>query len=236
MTTARTLNDFPITRKYPPRHPQHVQLYSMPTPNGIKVSIALEETGLPYDAHRIDIRSDAQFTPEFLHISPNNKIPAIIDPQGIDGQPVVLFESGAILIYLAEKTGQLLATPPRLRYQTLQWVMWQMAGFGPMLGQLGFFHKFAGSAWEDKRPLQRYITEAQRLLSVLDKHLQGRTWMVGDEYSIADIAIFPWVRTLTGFYEASALVEFDRFPQVQRVFAQFMQREAVQRSLEVPAA
>lgn len=236
MTTDRTLNDFPITRKYPPRHPHHVQLYSMPTPNGIKISIALEETGLPYDAHHIDIRNDAQFTPEFLHISPNNKIPAIIDPQGIDGQPVVLFESGAILIYLAEKTGQLLSPHPRLRYQTLQWLMWQMAGFGPMLGQLGFFHKFAGSAWEDKRPLQRYTTEAQRLLAVLDKHLQGRKWMVGDAYSIADIAIFPWVRTLTGFYEASALVEFDRFPQVQRVFAQFMQREAVQRGLEVPAA
>ena len=230
------LSAFAITRKWPAQHPERLQLYSLPTPNGVKVSIMLEETGLAYEPHLVSFDSNDQFSPEFLSLNPNNKIPAILDPNGPDGEALALFESGAILIYLAEKTGQLLAKDPARRYQTLQWLMFQMGGIGPMFGQLGFFHKFAGRDFADKRPRDRYVAESARLLGVLDSHLKGRAWMLGDDYSIADIAIFPWVRNLIGFYEARDLVQFGRFAEVQRVRDAFVARPAVQRGLQVPAA
>ena len=232
---TQAFDHFLITRKWPARHPDRLQLYSLPTPNGVKVSIMLEETSLPYEAHRVDFTSNDQTSPEFLSLNPNNKIPAILDPHGPGGQPLALFESGAILVYLAEKTGQLLPKDPTQRYHALQWLMFQMGGVGPMFGQLGFFHKFAGKDYEDKRPRDRYVAESERLLGVLDNHLKGRAWMVGADYSIADIAIFPWVRNLIGFYEARELVRFDRFTEVQRVLEAFVARPAVQRGLQVPA-
>lgn len=230
----RTLNDFPILGKWPARHPDRLQLYSLPTPNGVKVSIMLEETGLPYEAHRVSFDTQDQLSPEFLSLNPNNKIPAILDPHGPGGQPLALFESGAILVYLADKTGQLMPQDPARRYETLQWLMFQMGGVGPMFGQLGFFHKFAGKAYEDKRPLGRYAAESERLLGVLNGHLKGRRWMMGDDYSIADIAIFPWVRNLIGFYEARELVHYEQFTEVDRVLQAFVARPAVQRGLEIP--
>jgi GST-like protein len=233
MTT--TLADFPITAKWPARHPERLQLYSLPTPNGVKVSIMLEETGLPYEVHRVGFETNDQLSPAFLSLNPNNKIPAILDPDGPGGRPLALFESGAILLYLADKTGQLMPQDPALRYETLQWLMFQMGGIGPMFGQLGFFHKFAGREYEDKRPRDRYVTESKRLLKVLEQRLAGRAWMMGDEYTIADIATFPWVRNLVGFYEAGPLVGFPgEFPQVQRALAAFVARPAVQRGLEIP--
>ena len=231
-----TLLDHPITRKWPAKHPERLQLYSLATPNGVKASIMLEEIGLPYEAHRVSFDTQDQLTPEFLALNPNNKIPAIFDPDGPGGQPLALFESGAILIYLAEKSGQLLPQDPAARYHALQWLMFQMGGVGPMFGQLGFFHKFAGKDYEDKRPHDRYVAESARLLGVLDGHLTGRTWMLGDDYSIADIAIFPWVRNLVGWYEAGELVGFERFAEVRRVLDAFVARPAVQRGLTVPAS
>ena len=233
---AGALARFPVTSRWPARHLDRLQLYSLPTPNGVKVSIALEEIGLPYEAHRVAFDRDDQLTPEFLSLNPNNKIPAILDPNGPGGQPLALFESGAILVYLAEKTGQLLAADPARRYETLQWLMFQMGGVGPMFGQLGFFHKFAGRDYEDKRPRDRYVAETKRLLGVLERHLDGKAWTMGDAYSIADIAIFPWVRNLWGFYDAGALVGQASFPNVQRVLDAFVARPAVQRGLEVPKA
>jgi len=200
--TMTALSDFPITHKWPAQHPERLQLYSLPTPNGVKASIMLEETGLPYEAHLVSFQTNDQTSPEFLSLNPNNKIPAIIDPNGPGGKPLALFESGAILWYLAEKTGQLIPSEPAARYETLQWLMFQMGGIGPMFGQLGFFHKFAGKDYEDKRPRDRYVAESNRLLAVLNQRLQGRQWVMGDHYSIADIAIFPWVRNLIGFYGA----------------------------------
>ena len=229
------LSAFAITRKWPAQHPERLQLYSLPTPNGVKVSIMLEETGLAYEPHLVSFDSNDQFSPEFLSLNPNNKIPAILDPNGPGGEPLALFESGAILVYLAEKTGQLLAQDPARRYQTLQWLMFQMGGIGPMFGQLGFFHKFAGRDYADKRPRDRYVAESARLLGVLDQHLQDRDWMMGQDYSIADIALFPWVRNLVGFYEAGELVQFERFANVRRVLDAFLARPAVQRGLSIPA-
>ena len=235
MTVSKPdLSAFPITRKWPARHPDRLQLYSLPTPNGVKVSIALEETGLPYEVHKVSFDSNDQTSPEFLSLNPNNKIPAILDPHGPGGRPLALFESGAILVYLAAKTGQLMPRDEAARYETLQWVMFQMGGIGPMFGQLGFFHKFAGKDYEDKRPRDRYVNESKRLLGVLEGHLKGREWMLGDEYTIADIAIFPWVRNLVGFYGARELVGFDAFPNVQRVLDAFVARPAVQRGLDIP--
>ncbi|RYF82977.1 MAG: glutathione S-transferase [Comamonadaceae bacterium] len=231
-----TLSDFAITKKWPAQHPERIQLYSLPTPNGVKASILLEELGLPYEAHRVDFGSNDQLSPEFLSLNPNNKIPALIDPDGPDGQPLALFESGAILMYLAEKTGRFIPQSAAGRYQALQWVMFQMGGIGPMFGQLGFFHKFAGKDYEDKRPRDRYVDESTRLLGVLNKHLAGKDWMLGSDYSIADIAIFPWVRNLIGFYEARELVGFDQFNEVQRVLDAFVARPAVVRGLQIPAA
>ncbi len=229
------LSAFPITRKWPARHPDRIQLYSLPTPNGVKASILLEETGLPYEPHLVSFETNDQLSPEFLSLNPNNKIPAIIDPDGPNGQPLALFESGAILWYLADKSGRFLPQDTAVRFETLQWLMWQMGGVGPMFGQLGFFHKFAGKDYEDKRPLGRYVAESKRLLGVLEQRLTGRRWVMGDEYTIADIAIFPWVRNLVGFYGAGELVEFERFPQVQRALAAFVERPAVQRGLAIPA-
>ena len=225
----------PITAKWPAQHPDRLQLYSLPTPNGVKVSIALEEMQLPYEAHKVSFESGDQLSPEFLSLNPNNKIPAIIDPDGPGGRPLALFESGAILIYLAEKTGQFLPREPAARYETLQWLMWQMGGVGPMFGQLGFFHKFAGKDYEDKRPRDRYAAESKRLLGVLEQRLAASEWIMGGDYTIADIAVFPWVRNLVGFYGAGELVEFDRFAQVQRTLAAFVERPAVQRGLAVPS-
>jgi GST-like protein len=227
---------FPVTRRWPARHPDRLQLYSLPTPNGVKVSIALEELGLPYEAHRVDFAKNEQLTPEFLSLNPNNKIPAILDPAGQGGKPMALWESGAILMYLAAKTDRLLPADTAARWQTTQWLMFQMGGLGPMFGQLGFFHKFGGKDYEDKRPRDRYVAESRRLLGVLDGQLKGRDWLLGDDYTIADIAVFPWVRNLVGFYDAGALVGFDDFAEVQRVLAAFVARPAVQRGLLAPAA
>lgn len=227
---------FPITEKWPAQHPERLQLYSLATPNGVKVSILLEEIGLPYEAHLVSFERNDQFSPAFLSLNPNNKIPAILDPNGPGGQPLALFESGAILLYLAEKSGQLLPSDPAQRYETLQWLMFQMGGVGPMFGQLGFFHKFAGKDYEDKRPRDRYVAESKRLLGVLEQRLRGRSWIMGEQYTIADIAIFPWVRNLVGYYGAGELVGFADFPNVQRVLDAFLARPAVQRGLSVPAS
>ena len=228
------LPDHPVTRRWPAKHPDRLQLYSLPTPNGIKVGVALEEMGIPYEGHRLSFADNDQFTAEFLALNPNNKIPAILDPNGPGGRPLALFESGAILFYLAEKSGKFLSPDPIVRMQTLQWLMWQMGGLGPMFGQLGFFHKFAGKEIEDKRPFERYRAEAARLLTVLDGQLEGRDWIVG-EYSIADMAVGPWVRTLVGFYEARDLVGWDSLTNVPDWFDRFMARPAVQRGVTVPA-
>lgn len=228
------LSVYPITRKWPASHPDRLQLYSLPTPNGVKVSIMLEECALPYEAHRVSFDSQDQFSPEFLSLNPNNKIPAILDPHGPGGQPLALFESGAILLYLAEKTGQFLPADPARRYETIQWLMFQMGGVGPMFGQLGFFHAFAGKEYEDKRPRDRYVAESRRLLGVLDARLQGQHWIMGDDYTIADIAILPWVRNLLERYGAGDLVGYGDFAEVQRVLAAFVARPAVGRGLLVP--
>jgi GST-like protein len=230
------LSAFPITRKWPAKDPDRLQLYSLTTPNGVKASIMLEEIGLPYEAHRVNFDTNDQLSPEFLSLNPNNKIPAIIDPNGPDGQPLALFESGAILIYLADKTGKLLPRDPARRYHAIQWLMFQMGGIGPMFGQVGFFNKFAGKDYEDKRPRDRYVAEAKRLLGVLDRQLEGKSWILGDEYSIADIATFPWVRNLIGYYEAGELVGFKDFRNVQRVLNAFLQRPAVVSGLNIPPA
>lgn len=227
-----TLADHPITRRWAPRNPDAIQLYSLPTPNGVKVSIMLEECGLPYDAHLVDFATNDQMSPEFLSLNPNNKIPAIIDPQGPGGAPLALFESGAILVYLAEKSGQFL--PEANRYQILQWVMFQMGGLGPMFGQLGFFHHFAGKDIEDPRPKERYRAEAARLLKVLDGQLAGRDWVAGD-YSIADMAIAPWLRTLRDYYKAGEITGWADLAHVPAYLDRFLARPAVQRGLVIPS-
>ncbi|PZP33304.1 MAG: glutathione S-transferase [Roseateles depolymerans] len=229
------LSAFPITAKWPAAHPERLQLYSLPTPNGVKVSIALEELGLPYEPHLVRFDANDQLSPEFLSLNPNNKIPAILDPDGPGGRPLALFESGAILVYLADKTGRLMPADAARRYETLQWLMFQMGGVGPMFGQLGFFHKFAGKDFEDKRPRDRYVAEARRLLGVLNGHLQGKDWILGDEYTVADIATFPWINNLIGFYGAREIVGYEDFAEVDRVLQAFLARPAVQRGLKIPA-
>ncbi|WP_144145224.1 glutathione S-transferase N-terminal domain-containing protein [Paraburkholderia sp. BCC1884] len=228
------LSAFPITKKWPAEHADRIQLYSLPTPNGVKVSIMLEETGLPYEPHLVRFDTNDQMSPEFLSLNPNNKIPAIIDPNGPDGKPMPLFESGAILIYLADKSGKFIPQDATGRYEAIQWVMFQMGGVGPMFGQLGFFNKFAGKDYEDKRPRDRYVAETKRLLGVLNQRLDGREWILGDVYSIADIATFPWVRNLVGFYEAGDLVGIQDFPNVTRALAAFVERPAVAKGLDIP--
>lgn len=228
------LSSFPIARRWPAARPDAIQLYSLATPNGVKVSIMLEETGLAYEAHLIDIMKGDNNLPEFVALNPNAKIPAIIDPNGPDGKPIGLFESGAILVYLADKSGRFLSSDPARRYETLAWLFFQMASIGPMFGQVGFFHKFAGREFEDKRPLQRYVAEASRLLGVLDARLKDRDWLM-DDYSIADIATVGWVRNLITFYEARDLVGYDRFTHVDAWLNRALARPAVQRGLQIPA-
>jgi GST-like protein len=228
------LDAFPITHKWPAQHPDRLQLYSLPTPNGVKVSIMLEETGLPYESHRVSFETNDQLSPEFIGTFSNNKIPAILDPNGPGGQPLALFESGAILLYLAEKTGRFLPANPAARYETIQWLMFQMGGIGPMFGQVGFFTVFGGKDFEDKRPLDRYATESKRLLGVLNQRLATRAWVMGEDYTIADMAILPWVRNLIERYHAGALVGIQDFPHVTRALAGFVARPAVARGLVVP--
>jgi GSH-dependent disulfide-bond oxidoreductase len=230
------LSAFPITAKWPANHPDRIQLYSLNTPNGVKASIILEETGLSYEPHLVQFDANDQKSVEFRSLNPYGKIPAIIDPNGPGGNPLPLFESGAILVYLADKSGQFLARASAARYETLQWLMFQMAGIGPMFGQVGFFHKFAGREYEDKRPRERYVAESKRLLEVLDARLAGRSWIMGDTYTIADIATFPWVRNLVGFYGAGDLVGFPAYPNVSRALDVFLARPAVVRGLEIPKA
>jgi GST-like protein len=230
-----SLSSFLVTQKWPAQHPDRIQLYSRPTPNGAKVSIMLEETGLPYEAHSVSFDTQDQMTPEFLSVSPNNKIPAILDPNGPDGKPLALFESGAILFYLASKKGQFIPADAAARFETLHWVRFQMGGIGPMFGQVGFFVAFAGKDFEDKRPRDRYVNESKRLLGVLDKHLQGRDWVMGKQYTIADMSIFPWVRNLVERYGAGDMVEFSSFKNVRRVLDAFVARPAVARGLKIPA-
>ena len=229
------LSAFPVTRQFPPQHPDRLQLYSLATPNGVKVSILLEELGLPYEVHLVDISKDETWTPEFLSLNPNGKIPAIIDPDGPGGKPLALFESGAILVYLAEKAGRFLPVDPAARYETLQWVFFQMAAIGPMFGQVGFFHKYAGREFEDKRPRDRYVAESRRLLGVLEGRLKDRRWIMGDDYTIADIAILGWVRNLIEHYGAGDLVGYADFPRVAAWLARGLARPAVQRGLSIPA-
>ncbi|RZJ04472.1 MAG: glutathione S-transferase [Brevundimonas sp.] len=229
---------FPITKLWPARNPDVIQLYSLPTPNGVKASIMLEETGLAYEPHLIDITKNETWGPEYLALNPNGKIPAILDPDGPDGKPFALWESGAILVYLADKSGKFLSSDPAQRYETLQWVFFQMAAIGPMFGQLGFFHKFAGREYEDKRPRDRYAAESRRLLGVLDGRLKDRDWLVGPargDYSIADIATLGWVRNLIGFYEAGEIVGYADFPHVAAWLERGMARPAVQRGLNIPS-
>ena len=228
------LSAFPITRRWPAQHPERIQLYSLPTPNGVKVSIMLEETGLAYEPHLIDIGANETWGPEYLSLNPNGKIPAILDPDGPGGKPLALFESGAILVYLADKAGKFLPVDPAARYETLQWVMFQMAAIGPMFGQLGFFHRFAGKDYEDKRPRDRYAAESKRLLGVLEDRLATRDWIMGDDYTIADIATLGWVRNLVGFYGAGDLVGWSELEHAPRWLEAGLARPAVQRGLEIP--
>ena len=230
-----TLDDFPITKRWPAAHPDRLQLYSVPTPNGVKVSIMLEETGLPYEVHAVNIGQNETWTPDYLSLNPNGKIPAIIDPDGPGGQPFGLFESGAILLYLAEKTGRFLPQDPARRLETIQWVFFQMAAVGPMFGQFGFFHKFAGREFEDKRPLHRYRDETARLLRVLEARLDGRTWIGGEDYTIADISLVGWVRVIDTFYQAGDLVGWGELPRVRDWLARAVARPAVERGLAIPA-
>jgi GST-like protein len=234
-TTLADMSSFPITRRWPAKYRDRLQLYSAPTPNGVKVSIMLEEIGLPYEAHYVDIGKNESWTEEFLSLNPNGKIPAIVDPAGPGGEPMGLFESGAILMYLAEKSGKFMPTDPARRYETIQWVFFQMSFIGPMFGQVGFFHKFAGREYEDKRPLNRYVSESKRLLGVLDARLAGRDWIMGAEYTIADISMFGWVRNLIGFYGARDLVSYDSFEFVPAWLERGLERPAVQRGLAIPA-
>jgi GST-like protein len=228
------LTSFPVTKRWPAKFPDRIQLYSLPTPNGIKVSVMLEETGLPYEAHPVNFDAHEQTSAEFLSLNPNNKIPAIIDPHGPNDEPLPLFESGAILIYLADKSQRFLAPSGMARYQTIQWLMFQMGGIGPMFGQVGFFHRFAGKEYEDKRPRDRYVAESKRLLNVLNQRLEGRRWIMGEDYTIADMATFPWIRVLMTFYAAADLVGLSAFPNVLRAHDSFVARPAVIRAVDIP--
>ena len=230
----KALADFPITKKWPAQYPGKIQLYSLTTPNGVKISIMLEETGLPYEPHLVRFETNDQLSPEFTSLNPNSKIPAIIDPHGPDGKPLPLFESGAILIYLADKARSLIPRDASGRYETIQWLMFQMSAVGPMFGRIGSFNKFAGKAYEDKRPRDRYVAEAKCLLAVLDRRLTARTWIMGDAYTIADIAVFPWINVLNTFYEAGDLVGLADYGHVMRSLDAFLARPAVVRGLKIP--
>ncbi len=229
------LSAFPITRQFPAVHPDRLQLYSLPTPNGVKASIMLEEIGLPYEVHLVDIMKNETWTPDYLSLNPNGKIPAILDPDGPGGQPMGLWESGAILVYLADKTGKLIPTDPAARYETLQWVFWQMGAVGPMFGQVGFFHRFAGRDYEDKRPRDRYVAESRRLLRVLEDRLKDRAFIMGDDFTIADIALIGWVNNLVTFYEAGELVDYASLTAVPAWVERCLARPGVARGLKIPA-
>jgi GSH-dependent disulfide-bond oxidoreductase len=209
-----------------------IDLYTSSTPNGWKASVALEEMALPYEVHPVSLSKGDQKQDWFLKINPNGRIPAIVDR---DEDNFAVFESGAILIYLAEKCGKLMPKDVKGRSLVIQWLMFQMGGIGPMFGQVGFFHKFAGKEYEDKRPRDRYIAESRRLLNVLNDRLSERQWIMGDTYSIADIATFPWVRNLIGFYEAGDLVGFGDFAHVKRALEMFVERPAVVKGLNIPS-
>jgi GST-like protein len=228
------LSAFPITKRWPAQHPDRIQLYSLPTPNGVKVSIMLEETGLPYEPHTINFGANDQQTPEFMSLSPNGKIPAIIDPNGPGGKPIGMPESNAILIYLADKAGKFIPKDEVRRQETIQWLFFQAAHVGPMFGQVGFFNKFAGKDYEDKRPLGRYRDESKRILKVMETWLTNRQWFMGDDYTIADISMLGWVRNLIGFYNARELVEFDTLKAVPAWLERGLARPAVQKGLEIP--
>ncbi len=233
MAIAIDPKHFPIAARWVPQHPDRLQLYAYPTPNGVKVSIALEELGLPYEPHLVTLKDEDVKSPAFLSLNPNNKIPAIIDPDGPEGRPIGLFESGAILIYLAEKTGQLMGSTSEQRYEILQWLMFQMGGVGPMIGQLGFFHAFAGKNIEDPRPRERYVNEAKRLLQVVNQRLDGREWIARD-FSIADIALAPWLHTIERFYKATEVTGYDGFTRVVEYVARFNARPTAERGWNIP--
>lgn len=209
-----------------------IQLYSLATPNGQKVAIALEELGLEYEAHTIDIRKGDQFTEEFKRVNPNSKIPAILDPEGPGGQPLALFESGAILLYLAEQKGggKLLPADPAAKWETISWLFWQMGGVGPMFGQFGHFYKYAPEKIE--YGINRYSTEAKRLLGVLEQRLEGRQYIMGDDYTLADIATWPWVRCLSVFYSAGEALGLASFKNVTQWLARCEARPASKAGLE----
>jgi GSH-dependent disulfide-bond oxidoreductase len=226
---------FPITTRWPAKNPDIIQLYSLPTPNGVKISIALEELGLPYEPHRIDFGNNDQKSPEFVSLNPNGRIPALIDPNGPDGKPIGLFESGAILVYLAEKTGKLIPADAAGRYETLCWVMFQMGGVGPMFGQFGHFFKFAADkVANNSYPMERYRDEAKRLLGVLEGRLKDRQWLMGDEYTIADIATYPWIEGARKFYGGADVLEYSSFPNVIAWVDRGLARPAAQKGMEIP--
>jgi len=229
------LSVFPVTKRWPAQHPDRIQLYSLPTPNGVKVAVMLEEVELPYEPHLVSFGNDDQNTPEFLSLSPNNKIPAIIDPDGPGGKPLPLFESGAILLYLAEKTGRLIPADPAGRMECIQWLMFQMGGIGPMFGQFGHFFKFAADKTTDTYALDRYAAETQRLMRVLEARLDGRDNIMGDQYTIADVATFPWVRVLGGFYGGSDKLALSNYPKVMAYVDRCEARPAAARGLVTPA-
>jgi GST-like protein len=209
-----------------------IQLYSMATPNGQKIGLALEEMGLPYEPHVINIMKGDQFKPEFVKINPNSKIPAIVDPDGPGGQHSI-FESGAILLYLAEKSGKFLSSDPALRSRTIQWLFFQVGGIGPMFGQFGHFFKFAKDKCDHPYPLERYTTETKRLLGVLDRALEGKKYLVGNQYSIADMAIYPWVICLDRFYGGSDILDLKSFSSVQTWVAEIDSRPLTKKGLAV---
>jgi GST-like protein len=228
------LSSFPITQRWPPSHPDRLQLYAAPTPNGVKVSIMLEESGLGYEPHMIDISNNESKDPAFVSLNPNGRIPAIIDPSGPDGKPIAVWESGAILLYLADKTGRFIPNAPAKRYETLAWVFFQMSAIGPIFGQLGFFLRWGGKDYEDKRPRQRFVDESTRLLGVLDRQLEGRDWIV-DEFSIADIATLGWVNALGDSYAAGDILGLSEYSNVQAWLRRGLARPAVRRGLHIPA-
>jgi GST-like protein len=229
------LSAFPITKRWPASDPNVIQLYSLPTPNGVKISIALEEMELPYEPHLISFGTNDQKSPEFVSLNPNGRIPALIDPDGPDGKPIGLFESGAILVYLAEKTGKFIPADAAGRYEVLQWVFFQMGGIGPMFGQFGHFFKFAADkVANNSYPMERYRDETKRLLGVLEERLNGRQWIMGDQYTIADIASFPWVRGVDVFYGGGEVLELAKFPLVKDWVARASARPASVVGLNVP--
>ena len=226
---------FPITRTWPPHHPERIQLYSINSPNGVKASVMLEETGLPYEPHLVRFDLKQQLSAEFRSLNPYAKIPAIIDPLGPGDSPLALFESGAILIYLADKSGKFLAVSGVARYETLQWLMFTSANISPIFGQVGFFHKFSGKEYEDKRPRDRYVAESRRLLDLIEERLATREWIMGNEFTVADIGTFPMIRNLVGYYGAGDLVRIQELPNVQRALAAFIARPAVARAVQIPS-